>query len=138
MSQPSFSNLTPAALETLRAAAPCIVPDVGVPDDAGWRAFFETIDAALALRPPRQRRQFQLFLRLIEARALVGTRTRFRELSVERRRAVLERFQDSRVLLLRRGFWGVRTLVLMGYYTQQRAADAIGYRASALGWDALP
>jgi hypothetical protein len=136
MNQATISHLTPAARDTLRALAPCIVADVTDLDDAGWHTLFATIDTALALRPPRMRRQLLLFLRIIELRALLRFRRPLIRLTMAERRTLLERFQDSRVLLLRRGFWGVRTLLLMGWYTQPRAADAIGYNASALGWDA--
>ena len=47
-----------------------------------------------------------------------------------------DRVERSRVLLLRRGFWGLRTLVMLGYYGRPEAARAIGYRASPLGWEA--
>ena len=35
------------------------------------------------------------------------------------------------LLLLRRGFWGLRTLVFLGYYARPEAAAEIGYRADA-------
>jgi hypothetical protein len=39
-------------------------------------------------------------------------------------------------LLLRRGSWGLRTLVLMGYYGRPDAKQEIGYRADPRGWEA--
>ena len=43
--------------------------------------------------------------------------------------------QDAPLLLLRRGFWGLRTLIFMGYYGRDAARDAIGYRADPRGWE---
>ena len=40
------------------------------------------------------------------------------------------------MLAVRRGFWGLRTLVFMGYYARPEAAAAIGYRADVRGWEA--
>jgi len=53
-----------------------------------------------------------------------------------RRARFLDSLQTSRLLLARRGIWGLRTLVLMGYYGRPRAAAAIGYRADPRGWEA--
>ena len=37
--------------------------------------------------------------------------------------------------LIRRGVWGLRTLVLMGYYTQPEVIAGLGYRADRAGWE---
>ena len=39
-------------------------------------------------------------------------------------------------LLVRNGFWGLRALVLLGYYGQTETAREIGYAAQARGWEA--
>ena len=61
---------------------------------------------------------------------------RFSALDVARRTRFLLALQNSPVLLLRRGIWGLRTLVFMGYYGRPEAAALIGYRADARGWEA--
>jgi hypothetical protein len=132
------SLLPPAARTTLRRIAPSIVAATAALDAAGWAELFAVIEQALGARPARQRRQLHAFLRILELAALLRYGRPLARLDETRRTALLARFQDAPLLLLRRGFWGVRTLVLMGYYTQAHAADAIGYRASALGWDARP
>jgi hypothetical protein len=43
--------------------------------------------------------------------------------------------ETARLVLVRRGFWGLRTLILMGYYGRPAAAAAIGYRADPQGWE---
>ena len=62
----------------------------------------------------------------------------FIALDADQRARVLAWFQDSPLLLVRRGVWGLRTLVMLGYYSRPIAAAQIGYRASALGWEARP
>ncbi len=41
-----------------------------------------------------------------------------------------------RAIELRRGFWGLRTLALMGYYARPAAAASVGYHADPRGWEA--
>jgi len=53
-----------------------------------------------------------------------------------RRTRLLSALQDSPVLLLRRGFWGLRTLIFLGYYTRPAVAAEIGWRAHPGGWSA--
>jgi hypothetical protein len=77
-----------------------------------------------------------LFMRLLEWLPVFRYGHRLTRLSVECRSRFLERLQDSPWLLLRRGVWGLRTLLFMGYYARPEAGRAIGYRADARGWAA--
>ncbi len=120
-----------------RAAAEAILPAAAQLDDAGWARLEQIVEHALAQRPKRAQRQLQLFLRVLDAWPLVRHRRRFRALPRDTRLRVLHDLERARPLLLRRGVWGVRTLVFMGYYTQPVHAARIGYRASALGWQAI-
>jgi len=122
---------------TFRAVATTVVPEAGTLDAEGWLAVEAIIERTLADRPAKIRRQLRLFLRTIDLLPVARTGRRFRALGPERRREVLERLERSRLLLVRRGFWGLRTLVFMGYYARPEAAAAIGYDASALGWEAV-
>jgi hypothetical protein len=81
-------------------------------------------------------RQLALFLRALNAFARMRTARSFHRLEDTARARVLETLQDSPVLLLRRGVWGIRTLVLMGYYARTSAGREIGYRADVRGWEA--
>jgi hypothetical protein len=38
--------------------------------------------------------------------------------------------------IIRVGFWGLRTLALLGYYARPEAAEEIGYTADRRGWEA--
>lgn len=94
------------------------------------------VEQALASRPPRLQRQLVILIRAIEWLPLLRYGRRFTQLEGERRARVLVALQESPLLLLRRGFWGLRTLALMGYYARPAAAASIGYRADPRGWEA--
>jgi hypothetical protein len=121
---------------TFRAVAVCVVPEAASLDEAGWSEVEAIVETALAARPAGLQRQLGLFLRVIELFPLLRHQSRFSRLPVATGTRVLGRLERSRVLLLRRGFWGLRTLVLMGYYARPAAAVEIGYRAQRRGWAA--
>ncbi|HUF13393.1 MAG TPA: gluconate 2-dehydrogenase subunit 3 family protein [Longimicrobiales bacterium] len=123
---------------TFRAVAKTVVPDMAALDEAAWTRVEAIVERALADRPARMRRQLVVYMRLIDGLALARHGRRFRSLEADARQRLLERLQDSRVLLLRRGFWGLRTLVYMGWYAQPSTAEAIGYGAAKGGWAARP
>ena len=94
------------------------------------------VELALTSRPPRLQLQLVILIRAIEWLPLLRYGRRFTRLASERRARVLAALQESPLLLLRRGFWGLRTLALMGYYARPAAAASIGYRADPRGWEA--
>jgi len=69
------------------------------------------------------------FLILLEWLPLLPTPAGSPVWTPTRRANFLDRLQRAPLLLLRRGLWGVRTLILMGYYGRPAAAKEIGYRA---------
>ena len=119
-----------------RALAAAIVPDAAGLTEAEWRAVEAVVDEALASRPPSQRRQLLLFVRLIGWIARLRFGKSLAALDAARRARFLASIERSPLLLLRRGFWGLRTLVFLGYWTRPDAAAAIGYRARPEGWGA--
>ena len=123
---------------TFRAIAATVVPETASLDEHGWSRLEAIVEDALAERPARMRRQLVVFIRLIDAAAVARHRRRFASLDSDRRTAALARFQDSPVLLFRRGFWGLRTLVFMGWYAQPETAARIGYQGHIRGWPARP
>jgi hypothetical protein len=119
-----------------KTIAEAVVPESCELDEAGWAAFDRLIAQALAQRPAGMQRQLKVFLRLLDVMSLARHGRRLGGLSVAKRIAFLETIQDSRWLLFRRGFWGVRTLVLMGYYARPEARALVGYNADVRGWQA--
>jgi hypothetical protein len=123
------------ARAAFRAVATTVVPEAARLGPGEWEDVEAIIDRALAGRPPRLRRQFAVFLTLLEWAPLLRYGRRLSRLHPARRLAFLERLETAPLLLVRRGFWGLRTLILMGYYGRPAAAAAIGYRADPRGWE---
>ncbi len=91
---------------------------------------------ALASRPRPLLKQLALFLRVIDVVAVVRHARVFDRVGTSGRARMLHAFERSPLVLLRRGFWGLRTLALMGYYARPEAKREIGYRADPRGWEA--
>ncbi len=119
-----------------RALAAAIVPAAAGLDDGGWSEVEAIIERALASRPAKLRRQLALFVRLLTVAPLLRHGRRFPALDAATQTRFLGGVERAPLLLLRRGFWGLRTLVYMGYYGRPAAAALVGYRADARGWDA--
>jgi hypothetical protein len=120
----------------LRAITTTVVPEASKLDVSGWTALETIVDEALKERPETVR-QLRLFLRIINWSALLRHGRIFTSLGPERRARHLQYFQNHRIDRFRIGLWGLRTMVLMGYYGQTTIADEIGYRPSPRGWSAV-
>jgi hypothetical protein len=114
-----------------------VVPDAKQLDEPNWLALEALVEDALEIRTPTLRRQLQLFLRAIEWLPVVRYGRTFTALGTEQRSRVFRYLQDHPVERIRCGFWGLRTLALLGYYGRPDGADAIGYRPDARGWEAV-
>lgn len=119
-----------------RAVALTVVPECARLRPDEWAEFDGIVEDALATRPDALRKQLLLFIRAIEALPMARYATRFSRLDAKRQQRVLTALQNSRITLVRRGFWGLRTLIFMGYYARPAAAAVVGYRATAQGWAA--
>ena len=112
------------------------IPETATADESAWLRLEAIVTDALAARPAAIRRQVLLFIRLLDGMALVRHRRRLADLDLVSRTSLVEGIAASRLLLFRRGVWGLRTLAQMGWYTQTEVQHALGYRASAAGWEA--
>ncbi len=121
---------------TFRAIAVTVVPEATALDEAAWGAVEELVEKTLARRPAGMQRQLVVFLRAIEFLPRLRWGRSFTALGPENRTRFLTALEHAPLLLLRRGFWGLRTLVFLGYYARPEAAAAIGYGADARGWEA--
>lgn len=122
--------------KSFRALATTIVPEAVALDDGAWNEVEQIVEQGLKSRPAAMRRQLRLFVRVLELLPLLRFGKTFRSLDHERRTRFLLAVQDAPLLLLRRGFWGIRTLVYMGYYSRSGARAEVGYRATPAGWEA--
>jgi hypothetical protein len=111
-----------------------MVPDAATLDETAWRAMDASIAQALSKRPPSVRRQLALFVRILDALPLLRWGRRFHTLGAARRVRFLDAMQYSPIPLLRRGLWGLRTLVFLGYYARPDVQTTLGYRATSRGW----
>jgi hypothetical protein len=119
-----------------RAVVSTIVPEAAELDDEGWRDLLQVIEALLYHRPESLKRQLRLFLIAIQWLPLVRFGRPFTRLNPTARTRVLAHLQNDRIQKVRTGFWGLRTIVLAGYYGRSQAAHEIGYRADPRGWEA--
>jgi hypothetical protein len=120
----------------LRALTEAFVPEASQLDEAGWSQFTSTVTDALRGQPESVRKQVALLIRLLDWLPVARHGRRLHSLPVSDRTRFLLSLQDSRLTLLRRGIWGLRTLAFMGIYTRPEAYAAIGYAARAEGWEA--
>jgi hypothetical protein len=120
----------------LRAVACAVIPSAAGLDAAGWERFDAIVERAVSERPRSVQRQVVLFLRALSALSLLRFARPLARLDGARCRILLGFLERSRVLALRRGVWGVRTLAFMGYYAQPSVQDELGYRAVPAGWGA--
>ena len=100
-----------------------------------WTELTQTVELAIAKRPAAMRRQLGMFLRILNMLSFMRTGRSLSRLDPAARTAFLSSIEDSRLLLFRRGFWGIRTLVFMGYYARAACATNLGYSAAPRGWE---
>ena len=121
-----------------RSIAEVVVPEAVSMSAEEWREFGDVIEAALARRPAAVRRQLGAFLKILTVLCFLRHGRGLSALSAEGRTAFLAGIENSKLLLFRRGFWGIRTLVFMGYYARAACAGQLGYAAAARGWELRP
>ena len=111
----------------LKVLAARIVPETAELDNAGLARFFGIIDETLQGRPPTVRRQFAAFLGLLRWAPVLRYGSPLEKLRPERQDVILRWFEDCPIGLLRKGFWGLKTMVFMGYYGQPETNSEVGY-----------
>ena len=122
-----MKSLSNENAEFLQVLAARIVPETTDLDPAGLSRFFGIIDGALQDRPPSVRRQFAIFLGVLRWAPLVRYGSPFEKLRADVQDVVLRWFEDCPVSLLRKGIWGLKAMVFMGYYGQPETNELVGY-----------
>ena len=115
------------------ALAARIVPESTSLDAEACGRMLALVEEALSTRPAATARELALFLRVLRWLPALRYGRPLDRLGPPAQDAALRWFQDSPVTLFRKGFWGVKTLVYLGYYGRPEAAQAIGYRPSTNG-----
>ena len=121
---------------TFCAVVSTIVPEAAALDGQGWHDLHQVVEALLRDRPESLKRQLCMFLGAIQWLPVVRYGRPFTRLHLAARTRVLAHLENDRIQTVRVGFWGLRTIVLAGYYGRPQAAQAIGYLATARGWEA--
>ncbi len=128
--------LSPVRL-IFRAMVSTVVPEAKELNDLNWSELEMLVETTLQNRPRAMQRQLRLFIRTIQWLPVFRYGKRFTSLSAEQRTQFLCYLQDHRVEVIRCGFWGLRTLALLGYYGRPEGVQATGYAADPRGWEAL-
>lgn len=113
-----------------------VVPDAATLDESGWAELEQLVRRSLSARPPDLQRRIRLFMRLVRWLPLLRYGRPLTALDPRRRERFLRSLQEHRLDAIRLGFWGLRTLALLGYYGRNDAAGSIGYRPHPTGWEA--
>ena len=99
--------------------------------------FLDSIESQLQDRPRTIQRQFKLLLAVVRYSTLPRRFARLDKLPAEQQDAALRRFQNSRFTLLRKGFWGLKTMLHLGYYGLPGTATRVHYAPSIQGNERL-
>ena len=122
-----MKSLSQEKAQFLQTLAARIVPESTELDAAGAGRFFGIIDNALQEREPSVRRQLAVLLGVLRWAPLFRYGGPFEKLRAERQDAVLRFFEDCPLSLLRKGIWGLKAMVFMGYYGQLETNELVGY-----------
>ena len=128
---PPFSLAGPA----FRPVATAFVPELGTADERVWAALERGMDSALGARHSALGEQVRVFIKIIDLLARLRFGRGVHRLGPEQVGRLMGALERAPFRLIRRGVWGLRTLVLMGYYTQPEVIGGLGYRADRAGWE---
>jgi hypothetical protein len=135
--QESTSLVLAPVREIFAAIVATIVPEASSLNEQGWGAVEHMVELALRDRPASLKRQLRLSLRAIQWMPALHHGKPFTSLSVAQRSRFLSSLENHRLQIVRVGFWGLRTLALLGYYARPEAAREIGYTADPRGWEKI-
>ena len=124
--------LGPWAGARFRAVQGCALPSSRAFTPEQRDASIRIVNHMMAARPRGVQRQLLALFLLIEALAFLTGGTGFPELDPGRQERVLALLFDAPAPLLRKGFWGLNTLVKLSVYGQPSVYPAIGYERKAL------
>lgn len=101
-----------------------------------WEQFQQLINGALKEYPKSLQYRLSLFLLLIRYLPILRYGRVFDQINPDQQTDFLLWLQDNRIEFLRKGFWGIRTLIMLGFYGQSEIVSEIGYQPNKLGWGA--
>ncbi len=119
-----------------RAVAVTVVPEAQQLDEPSWSELEGLVEHALRDQPPALLTRLRFFPRAIQWLPVFRYGQTFTSLGGAQRFRILSYLQDHRVERIRCGFWGLRTLVFLGYYGRPGGL-VVDYCADSRGWEAL-
>ncbi len=131
-----MSTLLAPVRPTFRALAEAMVPATQHYGAAEWAEMEAMVETALGARPRALQQQLLTFVRVVNLLAVPLSGRTLVALRAAARERVLHRLERAPVALLRRGVWGVRTLIFMGHYARVR--DGGRGRGGGEGGGGLP
>ena len=120
--------------EAFRVLALAFIPEMEALDAGGWQRAEAAASGALGRRPAAVRRQLGLFVRFLDMWSLARHGRRLAHLDPVALRGWLEHIQFGSCTLFRKGLWGLRTVVFIGYYGLAETRERVGYGAHPGGW----
>ena len=114
-----------------------LVPESQDLDEAARAEFLGLVTNSLSPRAASIQLQLALFLSVLRWLPALRYGRPWDALPPAEQDAVLLFFQDAPLSLVRKGLWGVKTLVFMGYYGRPAVWGRLGYRPPAAGEDGL-
>jgi len=130
--------MTPKRRSTLWTLATRVVPPCTNLDEPARDEMMRLIDVAVSQRDRSMQRQLGLFLWVIRVVARLRGLRRIERLSPEKLDSLMRWLERNPVSLVRKGFWGVKALILLGYYGQGPIRQALGYLPKLRGGGLTP
>ena len=120
--------MSPSAERSFIAIQRCLVPRSTALTAEQQSKSLEILRNFLANRPAPVRAKLGLFLRLVDALSLVYGRKRFFRLDQKKQKRLMQFLFDSKLPILRKGFWAINTLARMTVYGQSSIYPDLSYR----------
>ncbi|RLE20655.1 MAG: hypothetical protein DRJ65_17725 [Acidobacteria bacterium] len=130
-----MKNFDQDTVKQLQTVAAIVVPGYADLDQSSREQFLEIIDDAMDERPESMRRQLALFLKVLNLAPYLRWGRPLGRLEAVNAERALRWFQEAPVAKLRQGFWGLKTLVFMGYYGRREVWPEVGYAPEFGGSD---
>ncbi|MBI4063763.1 MAG: hypothetical protein HY401_05625 [Elusimicrobia bacterium] len=99
--------------------------------------FWEIIEGTLSGKPVKLQKQFKVFLIVIKILSFLRFGRIFERLGASQQEVILHFLQDGPIVIFRKGFWGLKALIFMGYYGRQKIGPEIHYTPSKRGNEML-
>ena len=134
----TFKAFSSKEFHIIRKVAEIIL---GVPQEELGTNFEQEVDEYVFMLPDYMKKDLHLLLKMFNLRIFVfmflGKIKPFTGLSTEQRNKFLQKWQQSRIPLMRTGFAGLKSIVGFGYYSQDKALKEMNFPGTTIGREHL-